>query len=461
MFTPLRNSLIFLFFGLIYLFLIPPLQTPDAQTHFYRAYHAVSTGAWLSEKRGERTGGEIATSLAKFWSHFAHLKHSNKKSSLQQIKDSAHIQLDAGATSFIGFENTAVFSPLPYLPSAIGILISKSFTDAVLVIYYSASFFTLLASTVLIFLAMSQIPNWSGFIFAVCMLPMSLNLFASLSADSLSNAISILFVMVSLKISLASYDQDLTKPSLWPLILLGVLLALSKQTYAAVLILPLAIPYARFSSTGNYLRWFFAYSALAAIALFGWAYLANSVYSPLSWINNANPQKQMLAVLQDLPAYGQIVLTDLSSKWQKYSLLMAGARLGWEDVPIPFWLMWCVLATTTMIGIIEGPSTLTTKRSIQLFLLGVIITIVGINLIELALYLHANSVGSNQITGVHGRYFLIYFCIFTLAVSALISRHINLALGNSRAMLRSGLIGFSLFTMSASVFFIYSRYYVA
>jgi hypothetical protein len=58
-------AILFLLFGLLYVFLTPPIYVADESAHFYRTYQ-VSEGNFVPENVGNESGGKIPKSLSDF-----------------------------------------------------------------------------------------------------------------------------------------------------------------------------------------------------------------------------------------------------------------------------------------------------------------------------------------------------------------------------------------------------------
>ena len=399
--------------GVVYIFITPPFQVPDSQTHFYRAYQ-ISAGEFISEKRGSRTGGEIPASLVELQSVFSHLRFKpNNKTSSTQIINAFDIQ-HASKKKFVGFENTAVFSPIPYLPAALGIVISKLLSNSLLISYYFSCLFTLIASLIAIRLAMGILPQYSILIFTFSLLPMFMFQLASISSDSLSNSISILFI--SQIFSVISGKNKVHKLFLLQVLISGTLLALCKQTYSILFILTAVITPRYFNNWTQYLKYQIIFCTSILLVLISWQYIISDIYSPLAWVKGANAKLQLQHIINNPSIFAHIVRADLVQNYQNYILLMGGARLGWLDTHLPHFIIWINLGILCIIAY-----TLSALQRLTVWqYLTILMTIIfGILMIELALYLHAQPVGSSRIVGVHGRYFLHLAFVFLLMLSTL------------------------------------------
>ena len=172
---------------------VPPFHVPDEPAHFYRSFQ-VSQGALLAEKRGPVTGGILPRSLRLAAEAFTEGIKFNpgKKISLERIKGDACIELAMDRSEFIAFSNTALYSPLPYLPQAFAMRWGTRVDLSPVWLVYLGRISNLLCALVIISLAIRITPLYRWLFFLTALSPMALHLMASLSADALTNALSLL-----------------------------------------------------------------------------------------------------------------------------------------------------------------------------------------------------------------------------------------------------------------------------
>ena len=58
--------LITLFFGVLYIFILPPFQSVDEGMHFFRTYQ-ISQGDLVARKQNMQVGGDVPESLENFY----------------------------------------------------------------------------------------------------------------------------------------------------------------------------------------------------------------------------------------------------------------------------------------------------------------------------------------------------------------------------------------------------------
>lgn len=222
---------------------IPPLQMPDEQNHFYRAYQ-VSEGHFLPEKNGNRLGGYLPASFAEFSDLFTKASGNEYyRVRREDILSSFHIAVRETDRQFMDFPNTSYYSPVSYMPQALGTFILRQFHASVGMLYYGGRVFAAIAWLLCTFFVIRILPFYKWLFTLLFLLPMNVYVANSSSADTVTNLLSF-FLMASVLRHCAGLQ--LLRKHLVILLLLGILLALAKIIYAFLVILVIMIPAARF-----------------------------------------------------------------------------------------------------------------------------------------------------------------------------------------------------------------------
>jgi len=442
-------SLIFLF-GLTYILIVPPFQVPDTRNHFARASQ-VASGEFIAQKTEYHTGGIIEKSIHEISPHFSFLSFDpDSKTSIDYIVDAFRVKFNTQNKTFYGFENTALFSPVPYLPAAASIWVSSALFDSVLLTLYIAEIATLLASVMLIGLAMRYLPCAQPLIFAFTILPMFMFTLASISADSISNAMALLFVCQVF--SVIYYQKQINRVIFIPILLTAVGLALCKQTYSILFVSALLITPQHFKNIRGYFVYALTFSLVVSSTIIAWNLIAKEIYTPWNSTIGIDAVAQFQWIFENPKLFLTIVLNDLENHVSYYILMMGGLKLGWVDTDLPAIVIGLQLLILCVLAVL-----IVTKFRLTLWqhaLCGIVI-VIGIFLIELSIYVHTEPVGTKLIRSVHGRYFLFLFIFFLIQ---LISINIKLPARNS---------AINLLTVSSTVLFLTSipviiaRYYLS
>jgi len=190
------------------LVLTPPFQTPDAGSHFLRAWQ-LARGQLFAEKRAAATGGELPRAAIADATRFSDLPfHAERKLSRTEFR--ARLEASAPLTDeslrtldFAGFSNTALYSPVPYLPQAAAIALAARLHLRDLAAFYLASLAALFASLLCFFLAFRALASSlraAALAFVTGGLPMSLFLLGSLNPDGLTLSLCVLNAALALRL---------------------------------------------------------------------------------------------------------------------------------------------------------------------------------------------------------------------------------------------------------------------
>ncbi|MCP4109938.1 MAG: DUF2142 domain-containing protein, partial [Desulfobacteraceae bacterium] len=321
-----------LFFGLIFLFVIPPFQTPDEANHFFRSYQ-ISQGRLISQKQGRLCGGSIPESLvltARKVMGNIHFNPENKQNT-NDIAKAFHIPLKKNKTIFVGFRNTAIISPVPYIPQVIGISAGKLFNASPLILMYLGRLFNLLFSIIIISISIRIAPVFKNVLLLVALMPMSLHQTASLSPDAAT--ISLAFLMFSLLIKNA-YDSNISMDykNIFYIIIITGLLGFCKSVYFPFAFLYFLIP-AR--NIGKPVRYYCVGSAVVIVAISSF-FIWGAITEKLSVIHLYGGMPFGLAKLFIIShpfGYAQMVAHNLIDNLPYYMHGFIGI-LGWLDTEL-------------------------------------------------------------------------------------------------------------------------------
>ena len=176
-----------LLFGGSLLVLSPPFSVPDELAHFQRAFHC-SQGKLYACKRDGRTGDILPSSLAETYVAIVDRAEDDEqfKISWAKIEKARGISLDPQRQQFTAFANTALYSPVPYLPQSVAIWAARFGELSPLAMLYLARAANLIVYLLLAAAAVRLAPIHKWALALVALMPMSVYLAASLSADAMT-----------------------------------------------------------------------------------------------------------------------------------------------------------------------------------------------------------------------------------------------------------------------------------
>jgi uncharacterized membrane protein len=441
------------FFGTLFLFLTPPFQVPDEPNHFYRAWQ-VSEGGFISDKQDQRIGGYLPASLEKITlPFFKIIWATDRKAKDVNISALLDTPLEPEIKKFYDFNNTAIYSPICYLPEAFGIFILRSVKAPPLYALYAGRIMALLTWILFGFYCINALPFYKWLFAFFALLPMSLFINMSISADVVTNVACFFVILISLRYAFDS--QAFTSKRFRNMALAFLLLTSVKAIYSPLILLLLLIPKENFKNTKDRLVKVILLFIIALCSSAFWSALLNPLY--LSF-ENYNPEFRGGAALvdgADMPKqihfmfengtyifkvfYDSVLLT--------FSMFSSGyiGVFGWLDSPLPIWLICICYLMLFSTAFLDGNKNITfsiTQKSII-----ALAFLIVFFLVFLSQHLIWDQVAAPLIQNIQGRYlipfapllfFLFYnrkfskpilaksIVIFTTLIALCVSLHILL-----------------------------------
>lgn len=181
--------------GLAFLVLTPPLQVPDENRHLNRSYMIAQGNFWATQRQGI-VGNPLPWSLLMMPRRLGIGIAANP--SVKQ--DRAHwrsefdVALRPEHAVIVSIPST--YSPLPYAPQALAIALLSPLEPPPVVFCYAARLLNLAAWIGLIYAALAIAPSHRWSLALLALLPMSVFMAASVSADVLTNGLAFLWLAV-------------------------------------------------------------------------------------------------------------------------------------------------------------------------------------------------------------------------------------------------------------------------
>jgi uncharacterized membrane protein len=355
-------------YGVAMILFTPPFQVPDEINHWYRAYQ-ISTGKLLPEMQDSRLGGQVPNGIIEVTRPFLGLRwNTNAKTRFQTVRDQFVISLQENQPVFMDFPNSALYSPVSYLPQALGIFLARTFGFGPMIIFYTGRIFALLMWIVVVAFAIRIIPKYRWLVVLLALLPMSIFINMSLSADMVTNTISFLLIACVLRFSFD--DSQVTLKRFFAILLLGIILASAKMVYTPLILLILIIPSQKFASERY--RWF-VYTGLFVTAFgtaFFWSSIINDAY--ISYENYHPGFRDHLDLVKCGGIHEQmdfimshnfyIAGVFFKSLWYTFDMYYEGyvGTFGWLDTRLPNWsilITYMVIIIASVFPVREGAET--------------------------------------------------------------------------------------------------------
>lgn len=457
---PYRLERIFLLvaaiFGVTFTLAFPPFQAPDESSHMVRAYQISEFKILTPKNEAGILGDYIPESLIKTMGEsmqdVAHNKE--KKVDLGRITKLFDQRLEPDKRVFFPVA-MALYSPVPYLPQTAAMLIGRMMDFPPLVIMYLGRFLNLAAWILLVYTAIRVLPFFKYTFLLLAMLPVSIHIAASLSADAVTNGIAFLFIASVLRIAYGE-GRTVGRNDIIILFVLAGALSLCKQVYVLLVFLFLLIPAEKFGSQKP------RAIILALLLLWcellngGWFLAARGMMEASPFIDTKeiiSPQRQAALIISQPLSYIKVIINTLISK-QFYHVSFIG-KLGWSDLTIPYTLIYMMIAALILFGLVDSRQDVSI-RTAQKLLLGAVFAAIFLMIITI-LYCAWTPVGAPDIRGVQGRYFLpIGPLLMLLLYNHFFNRHIPVG-ERLKRICALAVIGSSLIV--TTIFVIY-RYYI-
>jgi uncharacterized membrane protein len=259
--------------GLLYAFVMPPLQVPDEICHFARLY-SVSQGICIASP-----DIDIPKSFAQLNEQFPGWIETHRKISTAELWSALDVPSNESVMagngrqrSLDGFINQNLYPCLPYVPTAVVLSAGRHLGLSPLGLMYLSRVGNLALYLALTFFALRLLPDFRLLLFCVALMPMAMHQAASASADSAGFGLT--FLLCAYVFRLASLKQPETIGARQYAILgMLILLVALSRSFVAIVALPLMIPTASFHSLRS--RWLAitAYMLLAILCVGFWQHV--------------------------------------------------------------------------------------------------------------------------------------------------------------------------------------------
>jgi uncharacterized membrane protein len=324
--------------GLLFAFLMPPLQIPDETAHFYRSF-AISGGTCLSP--AQQT---VPLAVQQLQAVFGYRVAGQRPVRFEDYKHLTRTKWMDGQRVRIPNVNASTYSCVPYLASAMGIELAKLSSQAPIVLLYSARLANLACYLALVYLALRLVPLGQPVLFCLALMPMTLHQAASASADALTIASAFLVFAYVLRLA---FDPRIVSLSTRHWLSLGGLLLFATlcKFNPWFVVLLLLIPAAKFGAPKK--------KVIAIAAFFGLVLLAAIAWQAVDKANLLELKAARMSVDVSIDTNLRFILRQpgeffaiIARSWwlggSDYATEFVGC-FGWLSVPLAKWLVWTYL----------------------------------------------------------------------------------------------------------------------
>ena len=275
-----------LVFGVFYVFSVPAFGEPDEAAHLNRIYQ-ISEGHLFGQRIPGGKGTYLPKAIVSFENEnndflFSNVftARTNPNKVLRPIIVSSGPTINTKSQPVpVHFENTELYSPPVYFPQILGMLFAKAINFTLPQTFYLLRLCGLVSWITICAYGIKKMRKIGWAACVLLLTPLSLLVASSITADSMTTALSVL--TVGLVIDAIVYTDKLTNKKL-PLIFVTVaFLGLVKPPYLLIATLLLFIPKEKFEEVSFTKIKFFVASFGVMLLLFGgWSTIAEQHYIP-------------------------------------------------------------------------------------------------------------------------------------------------------------------------------------
>ena len=362
--------------------LMPVSKVPDEYSHFMRSYE-ISEGHLITTSR--RWDSSIYNSIGNgdYKTLFDHFK-------VKTSKEKAPYKYD----------NTSLYAFVCYIPQAFGIKIAKIFKLNILFQAYMGRLFNLAVFIAMMFFAIKLIPFKKECIFIISFLPIVIQEAISLSPDALTIATATLFVSSILYFK-NKKDEKFTKIQFTYLAILALILSLCKIVYLPICLLLFLLPKEKFSSLKKKNVLIILLAIFVVLVNLIWLKLA-SQFLPSN--DSIDSSKQLIHIFSCIPRYVMTIFKTYDKNILDLVLCAFGRSLGYNEIFVSNLYILPLVFVVFMMFLTNNYEKIKLKKFEKYFIEFIVLSVVL--LLSTSLYLQWTPIGSDQIAGIQGRYFV-------------------------------------------------------
>ncbi|HVI68887.1 MAG TPA: DUF2142 domain-containing protein [Magnetospirillaceae bacterium] len=438
-------TVVALMFGGIFACTSPAYTIPDELAHTAHAWH-IAKGEAIAMHFGNTSGTDLPTS-------FRELGKTMSNPSIS-VTNMMRLPLNSAQTAPEGFPNLAPYSPLVYVPQAIGLQIGETFNMSVYFTFTLGRLMNLVAYVALFYWAIRLLPFGKWVAAVIGLLPMHLLLAGSMSADPVSIG------MAALAVGVVLYVRDrATRINRYEYIaLLGFIgaLSLTKLPFPLLITLFLLLPVSVLGGTVKQ-RWKLL-GGMAAVGLVigaGWLLAAKSGMAPYGPVDAiVDPAAQVAHVIHHplgfLKAAFITLVSPVSDFFMRNYVISAGPVIAW----LPMWAtyVYTVFLALSIVGIRTSSKAVLSRAQKQLVVALVVCIIIAILLL---LYISWTPVGARTVDGMQSRYFTPFLILLIPLAAGLATKLTTSSRLLSEAWLRYLPVAFLVASVIAEFYYFY------
>ena len=378
--------------GALYLLVMPFSQSPDDLYHFARIWDIIE-GNILSAKVDGSVEGSLPGNL------YAGLEFG---SNYAQVYASFYQALDKTNFQWYPFANTALYTPIAYLPETAGVWLANLATDRVYFLTMAGRVCGYAFSTFLVYWSIRLAPCRKQVICLIAMVPIFLQEATALGTDYFVNAL-LLFYIAFLLYLLHGTEGKITWKRMALLTVLSFCVAMCKVVYLPFCLLLFLLPRERFASARTAMLFKTGNLIAAALGNLIWLSLTSGFID--AFARTVNSAEQVKYILANPLRYLMVVYNTVVADGADLVLDVFGRNLGWvANVNTNTLLVLALFLVFCFCGMAEGEKEC---RIAGIEKTALILVMLAVTLLTFtSLYVQFTDVGQSAIRGLQGRYFI-------------------------------------------------------
>lgn len=303
----------------------------------------------------------------------------------------------------MSYNTMALYAPICHLPQALGMLFTRLLGFGVSVQCFAARFANLAVAIFLIYNAIKYIPYKKSLVLFLGLLPVTFNISATMSSDSLTFALSLFYIAYILYLKYDFKGDTYTKKELAIVYTSTIILSLCKIVYLPLCFLLIVLPKEKF---GSMKKKMISLSIVISISiLLNLIWLIYCTRFLIEFNPGVNSKEQLIYILTNPFEYLLIMFRTINFHFNIYISHLCGDALGLYLVKAPeIFIYICTALITLFFFKKDEQSDIKFDLFTKLVFLFVFVCIVA--LIYTSLYIQWNPVKYPMVTGVQARYFL-------------------------------------------------------
>lgn len=383
--------------GIFYMIFMLPTYAPDESAHIWRAYE-VSEGILFCKKDDKgKNYTEVPKQLSDYKQEVFN-KYSILSSSMRDKTDYTDKEkLVSPAQGYVFFL---------YIPSSIGILITRILNLNILYGIYLGKIFNFIVFLIAGYWAIKKIPFGKLVMLVYMLMPMIMCQAVSISADSMINALILFYISYILSLlnkeKLSNLDKALC-------MILPIFISISKITYLPICMINFMLLKKKNLNKKEKIVIIGIGTIICIIVSLLWfkytmSFTAsNETAAEYVKDTGVNSIEQIQEIIKNPGLYIGMIFNTLGTYGQYYIDTLIGSQLGWLNIYVNKLIIDTFLVLVIIMPFMEKHEIVLDKKQ---KIWTILIAIATILLVITALYITWSEVGGDITVGVQGRYFI-------------------------------------------------------